>query len=67
MGTGTNAECGELVAQIHDIRPEDLVGWVVLAITSEGQTLVLSNARSAEQVRETMRSAALRIEDPADG
>jgi hypothetical protein len=61
MGQLTNGECGELVAKMHEIAPEDLLGWIVLAITSDGQSRVLTNGKNPEQVSATLHAAADRV------
>jgi hypothetical protein len=58
MASLTNRDCGELVAQIHDIDPADLVGWIVLAITNDSQTRVMTNATSQEQLQAALKAAA---------
>jgi hypothetical protein len=45
------------------MEPEDLVGWIVLVITSDGESQLLSNAKNTEQVRETLRIAADNVPD----
>jgi hypothetical protein len=37
-----------LVAKINDLPPEVLIGWVVVSVTNDGQTLVETNARDRD-------------------
>jgi len=46
------------VAKIHEVQPEDLIGWVVLAITNDGQTRVMTNAGTEEQLQAVLKAAA---------
>jgi hypothetical protein len=51
-----NAEVRPIVAEALEVDPEHLIGWVVVGVTDQGDTLVETNARDQEHITDFLQS-----------